>query len=394
MSDHEPRELQDRVLLLLPTRKDCTLSREILLQAGIFTHPCTSIDEVCDEAVRGAGAAILTEEAILGSGGDRLGSVLRAQPTWSDLPLIVLTTAGEESAERTRAMLSLGHMTLMKRPVEVSTLVTAVQAALRDRRRQYQIRDHIDQIARQAEALRASENRYRALADNVQQLFWTCTADGRCDYLSRQWVDYTGIPEAEQLGLAWLQLVIHPDDRERTRSQWAAAVQDRAAYDVEYRIRAANGSYRWFKTRGTPIRDHEGKIVRWFGTCTDIEDRKQAEVVLQEADRRKNEFLAMLAHELRNPLASVGNAVQLLEFPDARSEIPWVHEVITRQIKQFGQLIDDLLDISRITRGTIELRIENLDASRVLERAIESVRPLIEERGHQLTVSLRRNPCG
>ena len=390
MSDHLP---QERVLLLLPTLKDCTLSREILHQAGIGAHPCTSMAELCDEAAKGAGAVILTEEAILGNGRERLGTMLRAQPDWSDLPLIVLTAAGAESAERTRALLNLGHMTLMKRPVEVSTLVTAVQAALRDRRRQYLIRDHIDQIARQAEALRASENRYRALADNVQQLFWTCTAEGLCDYVSAQWVNYTGIPEAQQLGMGWLSLVIHPDDRERTGSRWEAATRGQAPYDLEYRIKAADGTYRWFKVRGTPIRDQQGEIVRWFGTCTDIEDQKQAEAALQAADRKKNEFLAMLAHELRNPLASVGTAVQLLEFPNAQAEIPWVHDVIARQVKQFGRLIDDLLDVSRITRGTIELRTETLDAAqRVLERAQESVRPIVDERGHQLFVSFAAEP--
>ena len=89
-------------------------------------------------------------------------------------------------------------------------------------------------------ALRVSEEKYRTLADNVQQLFWTCLPDGRCDYLSRQWVDYTGIPEAEQLGLYWLPLVIHPEDQGRTLTAWLKALED-GIYDLEYRIRGADG---------------------------------------------------------------------------------------------------------------------------------------------------------
>ena len=82
---------------------------------------------------------------------------------------------------------------------------------------------------------------------------------------------YTGIPESELLGLRWLDRVIHPDDHERTMECWKAACEDRGVYDLEYRIRRYDGEYRWFKTRGVPIRDDRGRIIYWFGTCTDIE---------------------------------------------------------------------------------------------------------------------------
>ena len=117
------------------------------------------------------------------------------------------------------------------------------------------------------------------------------------------------------LGLRWLETVIHPDDRERTLACWQAACADLADYDLEYRIRRHDGQYRWFKTRGVPIRDESGRIVYWFGTCTDIEDHKRAEAALREADRRKDEFLATLAHELRNPLAPIRNSLQILRMP-------------------------------------------------------------------------------
>jgi PAS domain S-box-containing protein len=134
---------------------------------------------------------------------------------------------------------------------------------------------------RAEEALRDSEQRWRSLTEALPQLVWGAGPDGGCDYFSTQWTTYTGIPEHELLGWAWME-ALHPDDREPTRQFWTESVAGRQSYDVEYRIRRSDGTYGWFKTRGTPIRDTEGTIAKWFGTCTDITDRKRAEQVLKE----------------------------------------------------------------------------------------------------------------
>ncbi len=126
-------------------------------------------------------------------------------------------------------------------------------------------------------ALRQSELRWRSIAETLPNLVWTDLPDGQCDWLSSQWGRYTGISEQELLGLNWLERVIHPDDRERTLRCWKDACEDRGDYDLEYRIRRYDGQYRWFKTRGVPVRDEAGNIVYWFGTCTDIEDIRSAE---------------------------------------------------------------------------------------------------------------------
>ncbi len=120
------------------------------------------------------------------------------------------------------------------------------------------------------EELRQSEHRWRSLTEALPQLVWSATPDGACDYFSTQWTQYSGIPEADLLGWRWLALLLHPDDQERTREFWTASIEGRAPYDVEYRIRRCDGSYRWFKTRGTPIWDGEsGRIFStWFGTRT------------------------------------------------------------------------------------------------------------------------------
>ncbi len=130
------------------------------------------------------------------------------------------------------------------------------------------------------DALRHSELRMRTLAESLPNLVWTCLADGSCDWLSSQWRQYTGIPESDLLGSNWLEQVIHPEDRETTRRCWKAACEDTGVYDLEQRIRRHDGVYRWFKTRGVPIRGPEGRIVHWFGTCTDIEEMKQAELAI------------------------------------------------------------------------------------------------------------------
>ncbi len=149
---------------------------------------------------------------------------------------------------------------------------------------------------REDSVIRESELRYRTLAESLPQLVWTALPNGECDYLSRQWVEYTGVPEADQLGYRWLDVVMHPDDRDLTRAAWITAVSDLAAYDLEYRLRRHDGTYRWFKTRGTPVRDCGGEIVKWFGTCTDIDDQKKA------AEERQNLWVRERAARARAEL--------------------------------------------------------------------------------------------
>ena len=152
-------------------------------------------------------------------------------------------------------------------------------------------------------AVRAGEERFRTLAETLPQLVWTCLPDGRCDYLSPQWVAYTGVAEADQLNLDWLDVVIHPEDRDRTYDHWMGAVAGRHPYDIDYRIRRHDGAFRWFKTRGTPVRDEEtGRILYWFGTCTDIQDAIEAREALarsrEELERRVAERTRRLEAEM------------------------------------------------------------------------------------------------
>ena len=137
-------------------------------------------------------------------------------------------------------------------------------------------------------ALRASEHRYRTLLEALPQMVWTCRADGRCDFLSRQWLSYTGQTLEAAQGEGWYQS-IHPDDRERLARLWRQAVENRTVYDTEARIRRADGVYRWFKQRALPITDPESGEERWFGTSTDITDIFEARDAMQAAKEEAEE---------------------------------------------------------------------------------------------------------
>jgi PAS domain S-box-containing protein len=134
-------------------------------------------------------------------------------------------------------------------------------------------------------ALLESRQHYQALAESLPHLVWTCRPDGYCDFLSRQWVDYTGQPAASQLGYGWVEQV-HPDDQVLVRLEWAAATVRGDKFDVEFRIRRADGAFRWFRTSAVPLRDTERAIVKWFGSNTDIDDYKQALASIAKAEER------------------------------------------------------------------------------------------------------------
>ncbi len=131
----------------------------------------------------------------------------------------------------------------------------------------------ISQRKQAEDALEASERHFRELIELIPQLVWTCLPNGYCDYFNPQWVQYTGLPEDQQLGSAWLNQ-LHPDDREHTASEWEHTVAQGRPFEAEFRIRRADGMYRWFQTRAIPFRDDHDVILKWFGTNTDIHDRK------------------------------------------------------------------------------------------------------------------------
>jgi PAS domain S-box-containing protein len=237
-------------------------------------------------------------------------------------------------------------------------------------------------------ALLESEAKFRLIADVIPQIVWSNDATGVNDYVNQRWHAFTGIPGKAMTEEAW-QRAVHPDDLPPLRRAWAASMAGGAPLEVEHRLRHHSGAYRWVLNRALPVRGDDGSVRRWMGTLTDIHEQKTGEEELRTAARRKDEFLAMLAHELRNPLAPISNAAQLLALAGANpARVRQSSEVIIRQVGHMTDLVDDLLDVSRVTRGLVELERERLDLGGVVAGAVEQARPLIEARGHALHTSM------
>ncbi|MGO4550716.1 PAS domain-containing protein [Lysobacter sp. 2RAF19] len=242
--------------------------------------------------------------------------------------------------------------------------------------------------------LRASEARFRTMTNAMPQMVWSALPDGYNDYYNQQWYDFTGLVAGKSEGDRWAD-VLHPDDLERAWSRWRRSLDSGEDYEVQIRLRHHSGSYRWVLARAVPVRGDDGTILHWLGTATDIHEQRVAqeslersERALRDADQRKDEFLAMLAHELRNPLAPIGTASQLLMLSSDPTRVRAAGEVIARQVRHMTELVDDLLDVSRVTRGLVHLDMETVDLKSIVTSAIEQVRALIDARGHALRTRL------
>jgi len=241
-------------------------------------------------------------------------------------------------------------------------------------------------------ALRASEARFRNMADHAPMLVWVTEPGAGVTFLSQSWYRFTGRADGTGLGRGWLSAV-HADDREAVERALAEAEQRREPFRVEYRLQSSEGEARWVLDSAQPRFDERGGFLGFIGSVIDITDRRDAEDALREAGRRKDEFLAMLAHELRNPLAPIRNAAQVLKLlgsPDVDQR--WALGVIERQAQHLTRLVDDLLDVSRITQGKIALRREAVDLASVVQRAVEGCRSAIDERGQRLHVAVAPDP--
>jgi PAS domain S-box-containing protein len=252
-----------------------------------------------------------------------------------------------------------------------------------------------------AQALRESEERCRTLADNMAQLAWTCDSLGNITWYNQRWLDYTGLSFAEMAGWGWNK-VQHPDHLERVVAGVKRSAATGEPWEDTFPLRGKDGRYRWFLSRAVPIRADSGEIMRWFGTNTDVTEQREMEhrikdqaAQLADESRRKDEFLAMLSHELRNPLAPIRSAVHLLHMHERGSGNriqQQAREIIERQVGNLTKLVSDLLEVSRVVSGRIRLDQQIVDLNQVVRHATETVKPLIEQRQHDLVLNLCAEP--
>jgi len=285
-------------------------------------------------------------------------------------------------------------------------------------------------------ALRESEERFRAIANSIDQLIWATRPDGYHDYYNQRWYEYTGVPEGSTHGSAWNGL-FHPDDRERAWATWRHSLETGEPYHIEYRLRHRSGEYRWVLGRAQPVRDEQGRITRWYGTCTDIHDLKQAQEELQasreravQSEEETSRLAAMLAervaeldaaneevqrfayivsHDLRAPLVNIMGFTSELEncrreiesfykrVAEARPDLvaPDEREAIETDLAEsigfirsstakMDKLINAILKLSR--EGRRVLAPEPISMNKLLEAQRHSLAHQLHERGAELTI--------
>lgn len=226
---------------------------------------------------------------------------------------------------------------------------------------------------RTRDALEKSESELRLINDSIPQIVWTAFADSSIEHYNQNWQRYTGL--TEPIGPSQeSEKVLHPDDVARTVAAWDEA-QRTGVYVVEHRIRRKDGEFRWFLSRARPLRDDTGKIVRWFGTSTDIQDQKQIQQALEQERDLREQFVSTLTHDLRNPLsASKMNAQMIARHPDRADRIPRLASRITDSLERADKMIEDLLDANRIRAGKgLPIEVGECDLNEIANKVCDEL---------------------
>jgi signal transduction histidine kinase/CheY-like chemotaxis protein len=357
---------------------------------------------LCREFRVGAGAVLLTDEAIKADSAGQLSEAIRGQPSWSAMPILLLAREGWSKLGQRLSPELQQSLVIVERPARTRTLVEIVSSALRARRHQYQIRDELIVRERQAAELKAQGERLRLALAAGGLGSWEVDLDSYELHCTDMCKANFGHPVDEPFSFADLRACVHPLDKGRVVEAVERSVADGLEYDVEFRVLWPNGETHWLMVRGRATYDASGKPRRMAGVSLDVTERKRMHEALQQSEaelarqaeelrvaaRRKDEFLATLAHELRNPLAPIRTGMDLLARAPESEARERTLGVMQRQIGHMVRLIDDLLDVSRITNGKLQLKRQRVELTAIIEAAIESSRPLIERKQHALRISM------
>ena len=258
---------------------------------------------------------------------------------------------------------------------------------------EYLIPFAIDVSDREAskQALQQRERELKLIAEVIPQQIWTAALDGHLDYINQRWRDYTGLDLKQMRQQGWASIV-HPNDLSKVADAWIQAVKTGGEFNVKARLRRADGTYRWFLSQARPLRNEQDQIIKWYGTNTSIHKIKELEekLLLQtkdllQANRLKDQFLAIVSHELRTPLNPILGWSQLLAGGKLdRERTALGIAAIERNAKLQAQLVNDLLDVSQILRGTLKIDKISLDLSSVIKAALATVQSIAENKSIQI----------
>ncbi|QDT04761.1 Aerobic respiration control sensor protein ArcB [Rubripirellula lacrimiformis] len=513
--------LNQRVVALTPTPQDARLCHQVLVQNGIAVCCCDSIAAFTDAITEGAGIALIAQEHLGEVAIAGLKQVLVHQPKWSELPVLVLLQAGEVGSSTLQRILSLGHVTLINRPLRISIFVSTVLAKLRDRSRQFEVRDLLqekdrvqqslrqssetfrrliddspqglyvvdsemrmryaskgareafcnvepligrslneslrviwsaevaDEVTRQfhhtmetgeaytsptfvhqradkdvteaydwslerivlpgdrygvvchfydntqrqlsVEMLRQSEKYFREIADASPAMLWVTDENHRCTFLSKSWYVTTGQTEADGMGLGWTNAT-HPDDQQRAAEEFLAAATARQPFASEFRLRLADGDYRWAVDVGRARFADDGTFLGYTGYVIDVDERKafeqsleRAKHIAETANRSRGEFLANMSHEIRTPMAAIMGHADILKDHIRDPDNLQVVETIRRNGDFLLNIINDILDLSKIDAGKMEIEKDRVRPDGILAE----VRSLMDVRAFEKKIALQ-----
>lgn len=299
----ETADWGDAVLVLTPDDDDSEAATRPVARIGATAVRCGSMTEVVTGLERGAAVLVIAAEALEAGGAALLSEALSLQPTWSDVPVIVLTTgAAAYVPAAVQALIdSVGNITLLERPFRTASYVSVVKVALRARRRQFEVRRLLlsERNARARAAwesrradsrereLRVSEERFRQLANSIPQIAWMAEPTGRLFWFNERWYEFAGAdPEDPSSGWSSWRAAQDPNHLPAAEQRWKFSLASGVPFDMEFPMRRHDGQYRWFLTRAVPVRGSDGRPVLWFGTGTDITEHRETAQALRQSEER------------------------------------------------------------------------------------------------------------
>ena len=383
----------DRVnVLLVDDRPENLLALEAILNSPSYNLvQANSGTEALRCLLNQDFAVILLDVQMPGMDGFETATLIRSRDRSRSTPIIFITAFSSNDTHVFKGY-SLGAVDYLFKPVKPEILTSKVQVFVELFQKTVEVKQQATQLAAVNSELSKSEERFRTLCACSPLGIYVADVEGRCTYINPRCQAICGLTLEESLAEVW-QREVHPEDRDRVVADWLAWIKESQEYSNEFRL-AGSETVRWIHVQSSPMFSDLGKLIGHVGTVRDITDRKQAEeergrlireqVARQEAERAnqmKDEFLAILSHELRTPLNAILGWSRLLRVKKFDEEtIDKALETIERNAKSQAQLIEDILDVSRILRGKLNLNKHPIRLESVIELAIDSLQPLAEEK--------------
>ncbi|QDS87613.1 Autoinducer 2 sensor kinase/phosphatase LuxQ [Rosistilla ulvae] len=393
MNSLEPSsDISQRVAIFAPTPQDAKICKQILDDVQIEADFCSSIEQLCDAIEAGVGVGLVGEDHLGNAQMQRLHDVLSRQPEWSDFPVLVLLGTEELSSQRVEQLLSLGNVTLVPCPLRIAVFVSKLRARLRDRRRQYAVRDLLIERRRAVEAAAVDARRLRLALQAGQMGVWEWSQKEL--YWSPMFYDLFGFEKAVVPNPERCFERVHEEDREALVSQWTSSLEHGTDLRLEFRIAHPQLGQRWLSAVGEPVRSKSGRVLRHSGIVWDVTQRHESEAALLEAreqaesaNRAKSEFLANMSHEIRTPMTAILGYIDLIDEKVDHEETRDHIDTVRRNGKFLLAIINDILDLSKIEAGKFDLAVEPFSPNRL----IEDVRSIMNVRAAESQIDLHIN---